>query len=157
MAEILRLTPPLKDYPLTENDRITLSWSRFLDALALAAGGGIVPVMESVVIRLVGGKFLGAYDSVTGELLGLIPLENQPGGAVQPVVIIASPQVYTAASDGTLVVFAGMVELSRDQGVTWYKVTLQGGAVPMKNEDRVRVTWYSADPPEITWFPDYST
>lgn len=154
VGEEIRLVVPLQDYPLTQNDRVTLSWSRFFTMLAALVGGSVVPVGNPVVIRLIGADRLGAYDAVTGELLGTIPLENQPGGTPQPVAITGSPQTYTAASDGTLVVFAAMVELSRD-GATWFKVTLQGGAVPMKVGDRARVTWYSADAPEITWFPTY--
>lgn len=144
---------PLQDYPITENDRITLPWSRFLTALARAAGGGIAPDSPSVVLKLVGG-FLVAYNAVTGVVIGTIPLANQPGGAAQLVVVTGSPQTYTSISDGNLVVFAAGVELSRDNGATWYQVTLQGGSIPMKKGDMVRVTWFGQNP-TITWFPNF--
>lgn len=157
MAPVLFLVPPLKDQPLTQNDRVTLAWSRFFDQLYLLAGGSSVPVSSPVVIRQIGGGFLGAFDAISGDQIGVIPLVNQPGGLTQVVVITGSPQVYHAVSDGTLVVFGAAVELSRDGGVAWFQVTLQGGAIPMKAQDRARMTWYSVDPPTITWFPTYDT
>ena len=157
MAQDIRLVVPLQDYPLTQNDRVTLSWSRFFTQLASLVGGSSTPIADPVVIRLIAPNQLAAYDATTGELLGTIPLENQPGGVPQIVAITGSPQVYKAVSDGTLVVFSAALELSRDSGATWYQVTLQGGALPLKTGDWARATWYnSATPPKITWFPTYS-
>lgn len=156
MASELRLVVPLQDSPFVENERITLPWSRFLTTMAALVGGSVTPVTDPVVIRQIGGGFLGAFDAVTGELLGVIPLENQPGGAVQVVAVGPSPHVYHANSDGTLVVFSAEAELSRDGGVHWYTVTLTGGAIPMKKGDWVRATWFSTTVPKLTWFPTYA-
>lgn len=148
--------PPLQSSKISEDDgNVTYPWSRWFLLIWNLVGGGMVPVQNPVVLRLITPDELGAYSAATGELLGIIPLENQPGGAAQPVAITGSPQVFTAPGDGTLVVFAAKVELSRDNGVTWYIVTLNGGAVPMLMNDQVRVTWFSTEPPTITYFPSF--
>ena len=99
------------------------------------------------------GAPLSVYKSYNGELIGTIALVNIPGEPAVPLVPVASPFSYVAPKDGTLVVFSGLVELSRDSGVTWYKVSLAGGALPMLIKDQARVTWYGDEPPELTFFP----
>lgn len=156
------LVVPLQDYPISQSDgdgngRVTLSWSRFFTTLAGLVGGSLVPVSNPVVIRVINPEQLGAYDATTGELLGVIPLKNEPGGIPQPVAITGSPQIYKAISDGTLVVFSTALEVSRDGGGTWFQVTLTGGALPLLVGDWARATWYDvATPPKITWFPTYA-
>lgn len=158
MAEEQRTVFPLQQYPIAYEGSliVTLSWSRLFTSLWNLSGGGATPSSSPIVLRLVGGGFLGAYDATTGELYGIIPLENIPGGPEQAVPAGVSPLVYGAITDGTLVVFSGQLELQRGSG-GFRKVSLTGGALPMKPGDSARVTWYGADPPGITWYPDYQT
>jgi hypothetical protein len=77
-----------------------------------------------------------------------------PGGSAQPQVVGASPFIFTALVNGFLVVFAAKVEVSRDGGGTYYQVTLNGGAIPLNQNDKVRVTWFEAQAPTVTFFPN---
>jgi hypothetical protein len=78
-----------------------------------------------------------------------------PLQGIAPTVITAgsSPFLFTPSFQGTLVVFGAEVELSRDSGTTWYKVTLNGGAIPLLVKDEVRITWYGSSSPIVTFFP----
>ncbi len=158
MAEEIKIVFPLQDYPVTEESgRVTLPWSRFFTALYFASSGSIVPVNGAVVLRLQPDGTLGAYSVATGALLGVIPLENNPGGVEENIPATGSPQVYAAPNDGNLIVFSAQVEISRNAGVTWHKASLQGGSFALKTADRARMTWFSALPPEMTWLPNYPT
>lgn len=147
-------TFPLQDYPIADDQgKVTLAWSRWFTTVWNLLGGQAVPGDNPVALRQTAPSTLSVYNAGTGQLIGTVQLDGVPGGAPVPVAAGASPQIYTATDNGFLVVFAAAVELSRDSGVTWYQVTLNGGAVPMLPEDQVRLTWYN-QAPKITWFPN---
>lgn len=147
---------PLLNSPFVENGGfLAKPWHRFLISLWQRSGGA-APIIADVILKQTGIDTLTAYDSTTGDVIGVVPLEDVPGGPVQVVAITGSPQIYHSANDGVLVVFSAAVEMSRD-GITWYQASLQGGAFPLKTGDRVRATWFNpATPPTITWFPTYT-
>lgn len=93
------------------------------------------------------------FRSSDGKLLGSLQIANIPGSPAQKQDVGKPPFTFIASRDGTIVVFAAEVELSRDSGSTWYKVTLNGGAIPLLIKDQVRVTWFSDNQPEVTFFP----
>lgn len=88
-------------------------------------------------------------------LLAQDGLLQDPAPRAQPVTVLtpgASPWVYQATADGTLVLVGGTVSsvgLSRD-GVTFY--TVPEGATPMSRLDQVKTT-YSVVPTNAVFFP----
>ena len=133
--------------------RIGIPWYRLLITLWQRTGGSLVPTTGTVVLNnTVGG--IQAVDALTGTVLGYVFLGSASGGPAVPLAVGASPFVYQALGPGTIVVTGGQVEVSRNGGGTWYLVTLNGGAVPMVTNDKVRVTWYdNTNPPVATFFP----
>lgn len=66
-----------------------------------------------------------------------------------------SPLVYTALAKGQAIVSGGTVsaiELSRDNGTTYYTTGLTAGVFPMSANDLVRVT-YSVAPTTLVFVP----
>lgn len=149
---------PLQDFQITDpSGKLTLPWSRLFTLMWSLLGGQTVPGTGSVVLRFDSATgVITAYQSSNGQLIGTIPLQNQPGGAPVPFAVGASPQVFSTEVEGFFVVFAAQVEISRDAGANWYLVTLQGGAVPVRNGDEIRVTWFGANKPTVTFFPDFA-
>lgn len=95
-------------------------------------------------------------NDVNGETVATIPIPVQTGLTPEPAEPQSpntSPFEFTAPVIGTLVVFAGAVEISRDAGATFYMVTLTGGAIPMLPDDQVKVSWDSSTKPTIIWLP----
>jgi hypothetical protein len=71
---------------------------------------------------------------------------NLPGGNPVQQVLGASPFVFECTQQGLLAIDSGKVELTRNAGLTWYVVSLVGGAIPVQNGDWCRVTWYESAP-----------
>lgn len=142
--------------PLVQIDRtVAFAWYRFFIALWLRTGGSALPTEFQVFLQQNGPLFLDAF-----QLVGIRPTylttllhANSTGAIAVPQVVVTSPFVFPCNRVGTLVVFAAEAELSRDNGATYYKVTLNGGAIPMLVGDLVRVTWYHSPVPEVTFFP----
>ena len=129
------------------------SWYRFIISLWQKQGGSTTALQGVTVIQNNNGV-LTAQNALSGQSNGIIGTSTMLGGAAQPQTLGASPFTFTAAKSGTLVVFAAEAEISRDGGVTYYAVTLTGGAIPVLNADKVRVTWLTAVPPKVTFFPN---
>lgn len=145
---------PKLDVPIVdEGGYLARPWHRFFISIFRRLGGSFSEIASSVFFSASGAE-LGVYSNIDASLLGTLLLTGAAGGPAQPQAPSTSPFIYTATNAGTLVVFAAEVELSRDNGITWYKVTLTGGAIPMLALDRVRVTWYGPSVPEVTFFPD---
>lgn len=144
--------------PLVNSDGTpSIPWYRFLITLWQRAGSGNqnIDTQTAVVLQDNGDGTFEAYNAVTGADLGTLSPSSAGGGPAQPQTVGASPWTFTASVvGGFLVVYAAQVELSRDSGVTWYTVTLNGGAVPMAKNDRARLTWYTTQAPTATFFPD---
>lgn len=155
----IRFQPfPKLDARLTNEDgTISLAWYRLLISLWNRTGSNKIIDPRAVVLQLDPDGIVELIDSTTGEVLGtVVTTAAFAGGPARRQVVGASPFVFVADGPGTVVVFAAQAELSRDGGATWFKVTLQGGAVPVLIGDRVRVTWYGAGAdnlPEVTFFP----
>lgn len=141
---------------LVEKDGTISGWFyRFLLSLWFRTGKNFLANVNSAFIQQSptgAGAPLGVYKSADGTLIGVIPIVNTPGGAAQPQALVASPFIFTAVKDGTLVVESGKTEISRDSGFTWLQASLVGGALPMLVQDQARVTWYEA-PPAVTFLP----
>src|SRR5258706_14685811 len=129
------------------------SWYRFIIILWQKEGGSFTTLQGATVLQNNGGV-LSALNALSGQWNGTIGTSASPGGAAVPQTRGASPFVFTATRSGSLVVFAAEAELSRDNGVTYYAVTLTGGAIPVLNGDKVRVTWFTAVAPKVTFFPN---
>lgn len=136
-----------------QSGNLEVPWHRFLIALWRKTGGSNVPVSGSVVLTEDTTGEILAYGE-DGSLLGIVQLEAQHGGVPQIVAPLGSPRVYSATSQGTLLVQPAKVELSRDSGTTWFLATLLGGAFPLKVGDSARVSWVGANSPVLTFFPD---
>lgn len=114
------------------------------------SGSGYAPVANAVyIVNETGG--LEAFD-VNGNSLGFLQNGSQPGDPAQVQALGASPFVFVASIGGTLVSSSGKLEISRDGGVTFYRVGLVGGAVPVLKNDQVRVSWL-AGAPAVVFLP----
>lgn len=157
-------TLPQLDSPVLDaTGRLTQPWYRVITSILQRTGmiatsqalAAAVPSLQNGVVlgqqAQGAGVPISAYSAATGRLIGVIPLGGVVGGTPQVQTVGASPFGFTAASDGTLVVFSSKVEVSRD-GATYYTASLTGGSFRVLLGDRVRVTWVSL-PPLITFFP----
>lgn len=80
-------------------------------------------------------------------------LLKSAGGAATPQTLFGSPTIIFVQSLGTLTLSNGKAEISRDGGSTWFAFSLLGGAVPVMALDEVRVSWFGASAPLVTFFP----
>ena len=150
------LTVPRLNTPMVNEDlTVGPAWYRFFIGMYNRLGGSMLAQPNSVFISQApvgAGAPLAAYSSIDGSLIGIIQLSDQTGGPAVPQVLGSSPFVFTAPGAGTLIVASGKVEISRDNGVTWYTVGLQGGPVPIVRLDQVRVSW-TGSAPQVTLLP----
>lgn len=147
-----RLNTPLVEL---ESGIISRPWHRLLIELWKKVGSAFLSVANAVYIGQDPsqvGVSVSAFSATTGNKIGDLLLTNAAPAPPVPQALGASPFVFAAPKAGTLVVFSGKVELSRD-GATWYEIGLMGGAVPVLAGDQVRVTWFQADAPTVTFFP----
>ena len=145
---------PRLNYEFVDEQRkLAIPWYKLLITLWQRSGGSFIPTSGSVILQnTLGG--IQAVDATSGTILGYVNLTAAVGGPAQPQVLGASPFTFVAVGPGTVVVYGGEVEVSRNAGVTWYSVTLNGGSVPLLLGDRIRVTWFDpANPPVVTFFP----
>ena len=155
-----QITEPMVD----DNGALSRPWYQFLRGLWLRFGGaianpitGLLVDSGAVVLAEVEGQEValvsGAYDANTGDVTVSTPIV---GAAAIPQVLGASPFIFTAAFQGTLIVQSAQVEISRNAGANWYLVNATGGAIPMLTGDKVRVTWYGVgvgNRPTVTFLP----
>jgi hypothetical protein len=128
-----------------ENRFLARPWYRLLISLWKRTGGGFLNSSNSVYIGQApvgSGAPLAAYDSNTGKLIGMLFLN-----------LISNPFTFTAGGDGTLIVFGGKTEISRDLGATFYPTSLVGGAIPVLIKDKIRITWFGAVAPQTVFLP----
>ncbi len=133
-----------------ETGVMTRPWQRFFANIWNKLGGA--NGLTSTIYILFQNGALNAYQSVTGTLIGSIPLITNAGQPAIAQTLYASPQVLSPAAEGTMMVESGQVEISRDNGANWYIVGLTGGAYPLLTKDSVRVTWYNVKH-KVTFFP----
>lgn len=134
-----------------------LPWYFLFITLWNKTGGSIVPANAPVFLT-VNGTLLEVFEQGNPIPVGNVTLINAPGQPAEAIDTSAgSPIVFTATRTGTLVVFGAQTELSRDQGVTYFSVSLTGGAIPILNADMVRITWYGASAPPATFFPSFAS
>ena len=136
--------------------RLALPWQRVLLNIWLKTGGSNSIVSGLVYISEVAGTSdqLEAFDVQTGQSLGVLLLNATVGGPAQPQELTLSPFIFTSEVDGTLTSKTGEMELSRDDGTTWYPFSVTGGAIHLKRADLIRVTWFGSAAPQVTFFPD---
>lgn len=147
---------PRLDAPIvTANGTPSTVFGQFMLNLWAKLGGSSAVAAKAAFISLDGatvGLPADLYRSSDGQLIGALALANVPGDPAQVLSPAVSPFTFAAPHDGTLIVFSGELEVSRNSGVTWYKVSLTGGALPMLVKDQARVTWYG-EPPQVTFLP----
>ena len=146
--------PDLTSSVLTPEGRLTPLWQRLFLALWQKLGAGQSQTAFAVYLErdsTTGAVY--AYNSADGTVIGQVTLGDTVGGPAQAVAIgSVSPYTYVATVAGVLVVFGAHIDVSRDNGATWYRVTEMGGQVVLQKRDRARLTWYG-DPPQTTFFP----
>lgn len=96
---------------------------------------------------------LALHGAAPNAVVDLVNGTSQ-GGPVVPLVPVASPWIYAAVQQGTLVVSSAQVELSRDLGANWLLVSPMGGAVPMLANDWVKIIWYTSNKPTVNFLPN---
>jgi hypothetical protein len=153
-----QITSPFVD---PETFHITRPWYQFLRGLWIKSGqavgsiitGFLSPNLVIPIITIQGKDFAavsGVYQvnetvQVTTPVEGAAPVVVAPGAV--------SPFTYKATFQGTLIVFGAQIEYSRNQGVTWYLASLTGGPLPVLANDWVRITWFGAAAPPVTFLP----
>lgn len=149
---------PKLDSPMVDaKGNAALPWYFLFITLWNKTGGSLVPANAPVFLT-VQGNLLQVFEQSNPIPIGEVALINKPGAAAQPVdVSSGTPFVFTATQTGTMVVFGAQVELSRDSGVTFFQVTLTGGAIPILAADQLRITWFGTDAPPVTFFPSFVT
>ena len=138
-----------------EAGNITKRWHRLLVDLWKKTGSSQSSTILSAYIQQSNsssGLPLRVY-SATGVFLGEIRASAVAGQPAQPQTLAASPFTYTASQDGILVAENGKIELSRNGGAVFYQVGLVGGGLPMLAADIVKITWFGAVSPKVTFFP----
>lgn len=144
-----RLGTPLAN----EDGTVSIPWYRFLISLWNKLGQGTSQAANAVYLALTGANTITAYESATGNEIAVLATSSAVGGPAVPVPVGASPFTYTALVSGTLVVFGARVDLSRDNGVTFYPASLVGGPIPLVLHDVAKLSWFSAAAPTVTWLP----
>lgn len=150
--------PRLQQPIVNPDGTISVPWYRWLTNLWARAGQGMQQISSAVFLQQTtvnAGAPISAYSSITGELIGQIQLTSSVGGPAEPQTLVSSPFAFTASETGSLVVFGGKLGWSRDDGVTFYPVSLVGGAIRLLLGDIARVEWSGAEPPSVVWFPDF--
>lgn len=140
---------------VTEDGSITEPWHRLLSGMWKRLGGSFLQDGNAAFIEqtsIDAGAPLTVKSAVTGQPIGGLVITTGTGGPAQPQVLGASPFIFTAATSGVLVVFGAQVELSRN-GITFYPVGLTGGSPLVLVGDKIRVTWFTAQAPTVTFFP----
>lgn len=150
------ITVPKLDTPVVNPDgTVTWAWYRLMIAIWQRVGGQTVSTPTAVAVSQAASGGLQGTIVATGKS---VPIVSQgpllPGQPAQPQAPSASPFLFVASDAGTLLTDSGKAEISRDGGVTWYQVSLVGCAIPMLPEDQVRVSWFGAEAPTITYLPD---
>jgi hypothetical protein len=132
---------------------ISIPWYRLLVNMWTALGKSASQTPMVVFLQQTAAG-IQAFASATGALLGTLAVTPAQGGPAVPLAPGVSPWVYPVPGAGVLVAFACQIEFSRDGGVTWFPVTLTGGAVACQPKDQVRLTWFQGPVPQATWFPN---
>ena len=132
-----------------DEKKITFPWYRLLIALWQLAGGSQIPIFQAVFFKQISQGVINAYDTSLGGLIGTLRLKNQPGATEVLQTLVASPFIFSAPGDGFFTAFSCEIELARSSG--FYKVSLNGGAVPMTKDDQVRLTWLGPTPVAVWW------
>lgn len=147
--------PQLGTQMVDAGGRVGFAWYRLFISLWRRNGGGFLSNINAAYLQQKptnAGAPVTVHKASDGSLIGTIPVVNIPGGPAEPLTPGASPWVYAAVKDGTLVAFGTQIDLSRDSGANWFQVSLVGGALPMLAQDQARLTWFGTVPP-ATFFP----
>jgi hypothetical protein len=150
--------PRLQQPVVNPDGTVTVPWYRWFTNVWLRGGQAMQQLASSVFFQqnpVDAGLPITAYSSVTGEDLGQVQMTGSEGGPAQPQALAASPFEFVAGETGTIAVFGGKFDVSRDDGVTFYPIGLTGGTFHLLLGDIARVEWYSAEAPTVTWFPDF--
>lgn len=143
--------PKLDSSLVDEKRNITIPWYRFLISLWTAIGSSYIDPINAIFLQLVSGT-IHAFSAETGADLGAI-VTTGPGGAAIPQVLGASPFTFVSPGPGFLISSSGIVQMSRNGGATYYLVSLVGGACPVRQNDRVQISWTQAAP-AVVYMPD---
>ena len=144
---------PRLNTPLVNDDGTpSFGWYRLLISLWQKLGGNASNTAAAVYLQTDSSGNVDAYAGATGKLLGIVPLGDVVGGPVQPVAPTVSGMTYKAAVSGILIVFGARVDVSRD-GLNYYPCSLTGGQITLQRNDIAKITWFSAAPPQLSFFP----
>ena len=129
--------PKLNAPIIDDAGNVSIPWYRLLITLWTRSGGSVT-----------NGSVNGTVQS-DGNLQISTKVE---GNGIEPIAVAQSPQIFAPTFQGTLIATACQVELSRNQGQTWFVVSPMGGAIPMLVNDWARFTWYGQSP-TLTFLP----
>lgn len=140
--------PKLYTPVVNPDGTLAAAWQRLLIGLFNRQGGSAPSNPLAVYLQQTpgGGLPIGAYSSFDNSFLGFLTTTNPTPGPAQVQTLGSSPFIFTAGGPGTLIVASGRTEISRDGGTTYYLVSFQGGAVPVLDLDKVRVSWTGTAP-----------
>lgn len=141
--------PKLDSPIIDEHGNVSIPWYRFFISLWQRTGGSTFPANIVTLVLSAGSLPILALSS-TMKILG--QLFTTTGGMPQALAPGASPFVWQAPGCGFVVVESGKVEISRG-GVSWYQASVVGGEFVLVQGDFIRLTWYGADAPKVTFFP----
>lgn len=139
--------------------RIARPWYQLLRSLWLRTGGAVTSTVTAVFgafnVLLVSTSdqttaVVNGVQLATGAVQVTAPVSGTPS---ETVMVGLSPFVYSAVFQGTAIVSGSQVEISRNSGITWFLVTLQGGAIPLLVGDKLRLTWFGNSTPGLVFLP----
>jgi hypothetical protein len=135
---------------LNPDGTLSRVWYRLLAQLWAAVGGDAVATTEQLYVAQKDAT-VQVFSPITNQPVGTLSLVTGAGSAPVPQVLVASPWVFSAPQVGVLVCAGGKLEIGRNG--SWFPAGLTGGSPMLMTGDQARVTWFSGEPPVVTWLP----
>jgi hypothetical protein len=143
----LKLDSPIID----DRGLASLPHYRLLLTLWQRSGAASSPITGAAYLRVEPNGTISVVSVTTGQVLGTLTLSG-PGLPEQALSPTTSPFTYKATGSGFIVANEGRLEIQRSGA--WYVVSPAGGSVTLRQNDSIRVTWFSSTVPQVVWFPD---
>lgn len=124
---------PIQAQPIDRAGYFSIPWIHFFQFLYSRIGGSSAPSNTALADAIAGGNT----------------------GPIVPITVSASPFVYTASSAGSVILSGGSIENVEFERppAGFISVGSFRGAVPMGQNDQLRVTYTAGQPPTMTFVP----